>query len=129
MPVFDPRLLGVELRLSPQALGSTKIGSSTIPLMARVARWVTDKKVLKLIRSYLEVGVDDLDRMLAKRGRRFVRYADDITIYVSAFAATCLACSHLYHGDLHPRAVAHGRATKKGPGKCPAPLIGESNRC
>lgn len=78
--------------------------------MARVARRVTDKKVLKLIRAYPEAGVmadgvkqpteegtpqgsplspllsnvylDDLDRMLEKRGHRFVRYADDITIYV-----------------------------------------------
>lgn len=81
-------------------------------LMARVARLVTDKGVLKPIRSYLEAGVmadgvkqpteegtpqgsplsplpsnvyrDDLDRMLEKRGHRFVRYADDITIYVAS---------------------------------------------
>jgi Retron-type reverse transcriptase len=80
--------------------------------------------VLKLIRSYLEAGVmadgvkqpseegtpqgsplspllsnvylDDLDRMLTQRGHRFVRYADDITIYVGSkraaervMASTC----------------------------------------
>jgi group II intron reverse transcriptase/maturase len=79
-------------------------------LLAVIARRVADKKVLRSIRAYLEAGVmadgvrqsteegtpqgsplspllsnvylDDLDRMLEKRGHLFVRYADDITIYV-----------------------------------------------
>jgi RNA-directed DNA polymerase len=79
-------------------------------LMSRVAKRVKDKRVVKLIRSYLNSGVledglvktveegtpqggplspllsnlflDDLDRELEKRGHRFVRYADDSNIYV-----------------------------------------------
>ena len=79
-------------------------------LMARVARVVKDKRVLKLIRAYLESGVmvngvvmdteegtpqggplspllsnimlDDLDKELEKRGHKFVRYADDCNVYV-----------------------------------------------
>ncbi len=81
-------------------------------LMARVARRVHDKRVLRLIRRYLEAGVmagglvhattegtpqgsplspllsnvmlDDLDWELDRRGHQFVRYADDGRIYVSS---------------------------------------------
>ena len=81
-------------------------------LMARVGRVVTDWRVLKLIRKYLKVGVmvdglqsprqegtpqggplspllsnillTDLDRELERREHAFVRYADDIVIYVKS---------------------------------------------
>ena len=79
-------------------------------LMARVARKVKDKRVLLLIRRYLQTGVmeegitvaslegtpqggplspllsnimlDDLDKELERRGHRFCRYADDCNVYV-----------------------------------------------
>jgi RNA-directed DNA polymerase len=84
-------------------------------LMARVARRVEDKKLLLLIRRYLNSGVmiggveevrregtpqggplspllsnillDELDKELESRGHRFCRYADDCNIYVKSKAA------------------------------------------
>jgi RNA-directed DNA polymerase len=79
-------------------------------LMGRVAKRVKDKRVLRLIRAYLNAGImenglvspmdkgvqqggplspllsnlvlDELDRELERRGHRFVRYADDCNVYV-----------------------------------------------
>src|ERR1041385_5873982 len=79
-------------------------------LMAKLARRISDKRLLKLIRAFLRAGVlegglvspvdegtpqggplspllsnivlNELDRELERRGHRFVRYADDCNIYV-----------------------------------------------
>lgn len=84
-------------------------------LMSRIARKVKDKRVLRLIRRYLQAGImidgietarqegtpqgsplspllsnillDELDKELERRGHRFVRYADDCNIYVKSEAA------------------------------------------
>lgn len=81
-------------------------------LMARVARKVKDKRLLRLIRRYLQAGImveglatirtegtpqgsplspllsnimlDDLDKELERRGHAFCRYADDCNIYVKS---------------------------------------------
>src|SRR6202034_2091647 len=79
-------------------------------LMGEIAKRVGDKRLLKLIRAFLNAGVmenglvnpsvegtpqggplspllsnlvlDELDRELERRGHRFVRYADDCNVYV-----------------------------------------------
>jgi RNA-directed DNA polymerase len=79
-------------------------------LMGQIAKRVEDKRLMKLIRAFLNAGVmenglvspsvegtpqggplspllsnlvlDELDRELERRGHRFVRYADDSNIYV-----------------------------------------------
>src|SRR6202047_2605784 len=84
-------------------------------LRSRVASRIPDKRVLKLIRAFLNAGVledglvrpvdegtpqggplspilsnlvlDDLDKELARRGHRFCRYADDCNIYVRSHRA------------------------------------------
>lgn len=81
-------------------------------LMSRIARKVKDKKILLLIRRFLQAGImenglvkpseegtpqggplspllsnimlDDFDKELEKRGLRFARYADDCNIYVKS---------------------------------------------
>lgn len=84
-------------------------------LMALLSRKIADKRTLKLIRAYLTSGImeggissqpikgtpqgsplspllsnivlDELDKELEKRGLSYVRYADDISIYVSSKAS------------------------------------------
>lgn len=84
-------------------------------LMSRVARRIGDKRLLRIIRRFLEAGImvdgvcvarhegtpqggplspllsnlllDDLDKELERRGHRFCRYADDSNIYVRTMAA------------------------------------------
>lgn len=79
-------------------------------LMGRIAKRITDKPILRLIRRYLQAGImahgivqeryegtpqggplspllsnillDELDKELERRGHKFCRYADDCNIYV-----------------------------------------------
>ena len=137
--LLGPDVLRAELRFSPRSLSA----SGSIPgprvywrriwicggyrpgeifdrvnhdiLMSLVAKRVQDKRVLKLLRAYLNAGVmenglvspasegtpqggplspllsnlmlDVLDKELERRGHRFVRYADDCNIYVRSLRA------------------------------------------
>ena len=84
-------------------------------LMDRMAKRIADKRVLGLIRHYLQAGIlthgghtereegtpqggplspllanvmlDEVDRELERRGHRFVRYADDCNVYVRSHKA------------------------------------------
>ena len=84
-------------------------------LMDRLAQRIADKAVLRLIRRYLQAGImdqgmairryqgtpqggplspllanvllDEVDRALERRGHRFVRYADDLQVYVRSHKA------------------------------------------
>lgn len=84
-------------------------------LMSRLARRIGDRRLLRIIRRFLQAGMmqqgldviryegtpqgsplspllanillDDLDKELERRGHRFVRYADDCNIYVRSLRA------------------------------------------
>lgn len=84
-------------------------------LMSRLARRIKDKRVLRLIRRYLQAGMmsnglttarregtpqggplspllsnillDELDKELERRGHKFCRYADDCNVYVRSRSA------------------------------------------
>ena len=84
-------------------------------LMSRLARRIKDKRVLQLVRKYLQAGMmsgglvtvrregtpqggplspllsnillDELDKELARRGHKFCRYADDCNVYVQSRSA------------------------------------------
>jgi group II intron reverse transcriptase/maturase len=99
-------------------------------LMGRLSKRIGDKRVLRLIRRYLEAGVmaggvvierhegtpqggpispllanvllDEVDRELEKRGHTFVRYADDGNVYVRSRRAgeRVMALLHRLYGRL-----------------------------
>jgi RNA-directed DNA polymerase len=81
-------------------------------LMGRLAKRITDKRILRLIRRYLQAGIladgvvsprtegspqgsplspllsnillDELDKEMERRGHKYVRYADDFNVYVKS---------------------------------------------
>lgn len=100
-------------------------------LMERLSRRVNDKRVLRLIRRYLDAGImeggvvmerhegtpqggplspllanvllDEVDRELEKRGHKFARYADDCNVYVRSQKAgeRVLKSLRKLYGKLH----------------------------
>ena len=112
-----PAAYAMELNAGEVARYGVKwgLGCAHDILMARLYRHVADKRMLRMIRRFLEAGMmqeglciprrqgtsqegplspllenlllDDLDKELERRGHRFCRYADDCNIYVGSKAA------------------------------------------
>jgi|SRR5215469_1707156 len=108
--------------------------------MAKMAERVDDKRMLKLIRAFLTVGVmesglvspvdegtpqggplspllsnivlDEFDRELERRGLRFARYADDSNIYVRK-PASGRAGNEEHNAIHHDEAQAEGKRTEE----------------
>jgi RNA-directed DNA polymerase len=107
-------------------------------LLAAVAERVADKRMLKLIRAFLEAGVmedglvspvdegtpqggplspllsnlvlDELDQELERRGHHFVRYADDCNIYVDSERAGQRVMENVTHFITHRLKLKVNRA-------------------
>ena len=105
-PIFNPGFSESSYGFRPERSTHQAV------LMARVARRVKDKRVLRLIRRYLQARImhdglvtpategtpqggplspllsnillDELDRELERRGHAFCRYADDVNVYVAS---------------------------------------------
>jgi RNA-directed DNA polymerase len=138
-PIFDPQFSSSSFGFRPgrsahdaikQAQSYVKLGKRFVVdidlekffdkvnhdmLMARIAKHIADKRVLRIIRRFLEAGImsngvtvsreegtpqggplspllsnillDDLDKELTRRNHSFCRYADDCNTYVSSLAA------------------------------------------
>lgn len=112
-------------------------------LMDRLAKRITDKAVLRLIRRYLQAGImaggvvlereqgtpqggplspllanvllDEVDKALEKRGHRFARYADDCNVYLRSQKAgeRVLRFLRKLYAKLHLR--VNERKTEVGP--------------
>jgi len=112
-------------------------------LMGKLARRIADKRVLGLLRSYLNAGIlangvvmerhegtpqggpispllanvllDEVDKELERRGHAFVRYADDCNVYVQSKRAgeRVMAALHKLYGQLRLRINEHKSAVAR----------------
>ena len=119
-------------------------------LMGRLARRISDKRILRLIRGYLQAGVmvngvvqeryegtpqggplspllsnillDELDQELERRGHKFCRYADDCNIYVRSERSGKRVMETI-EGFSVEEAEAQGQPAKECGGQAPGEAI------